>query len=244
MQAIISDIHGNLEALEAVLNDAASQGATDVYCLGNVFAFGGANPRECVDLAMQWRCVLLGKHDLAAFAAQDSYPAYAQNALRWAWSQVIAGDDGRRQQFIEWLPRDHAEPDFLLVHGSPRNPLQESVELEDVFEAKKVSQLFSFVERYCFVGRTQQPGILTEDCRVIRPKNVGLDYRLDERKVIINVGSVGQPRDKDWRASYVLLDGDMVRFRRVEYDVETAIRKVYAIAELENSLGDRLREGR
>jgi hypothetical protein len=244
MQAILSDIHGNLEALEAVLNDAASQGATDVYCLGNVFGFGGPNPRECVDLAMQWKCVLLGKHDLAAFTSLDTYPAYAQNALRWAWSQINAGDDGRRRNFVECLPRYHSETDFLLVHGSPRHPLQESVTLEDVFDAQKIVHLFSFVDRYCFVGRTQQPGVLTDDWRVIRPKNVGLDYRLDERKAIINVGSVGQPKDKDWRACYVLLDGDTVRFRRVEYDVETTIRKVHAIAELENSLGDRLREGR
>ena len=81
-------------------------------------------------------------------------------------------------------------------------------------------------------------------CSSSRPDEVDYAYRLDGRKTLCNVGSVGQPRDGDPRACYVLLDGDTIRYRRVEYDIETTIKKIYAIPDLENFLGDRLREGR
>ena len=77
-----------------------------------------------------------------------------------------------------------------------------------------------------------------------QPEEVDYVYRLDGRKTLCNVGSVGQPRDGDWRACYVLLDGETIRFRRVEYDIDTTVKKIYDIPDLDNFLGDRLREGR
>ena len=76
------------------------------------------------------------------------------------------------------------------------------------------------------------------------PEEIDYLHKLDARKTLCNVGSVGQPRDGDWRACYVLLDGDTIRYRRVEYDIEATIKKIYAVPELENFLGDRLRDGR
>jgi diadenosine tetraphosphatase ApaH/serine/threonine PP2A family protein phosphatase len=100
------------------------------------------------------------------------------------------------------------------------------------------------VKRYCFCGHTHLPGIFTEDCQFREPAEIEYMHHLDERKTICNVGSVGQPRDGDWRASYVLLVGRSIHFRRVEYDIESTVRKIYDNPDLDNFLGDRLREGK
>ena len=108
-----------------------------------------------------------------------------------------------------------------------------------------MERIFALVDRYCFQGHTHVPGIFTErPVSSTAPKKIEYAYKLDGRKTLCNVGSVGQPRDGDWRACYVLLDDDTIRYRRVEYDIETTIKKIYAVPDLENFLGDRLREGR
>jgi diadenosine tetraphosphatase ApaH/serine/threonine PP2A family protein phosphatase len=107
-----------------------------------------------------------------------------------------------------------------------------------------MKRLFGCCPRYCFHAHTHIPGIVTEERRYYSPDEIDNCWRLDDRKALINVGSVGQPRDGDRRACYVLFDGQTIRFRRVEYDVEKTIKKVYAIPELDNFLGDRLRKGR
>ena len=93
------------------------------------------------------------------------------------------------------------------------------------------------------------PGLFTElvpaeQYQFLSPEDVDYVYQLDGRKTLCNVGSVGQPRDGDPRACYILLDGDPIRYRRLEYDIETTVKKIYAVPELENFLGDRLRDGR
>jgi diadenosine tetraphosphatase ApaH/serine/threonine PP2A family protein phosphatase len=154
----------------------------------------------------------------------------------------------RRAQFLMSRPRSHQEGPLLFVHGSPRNPLNEYVFPEDIYNLKKMGRIAENFERSCFNGHTHIPGVFVKSAlgswECFNPEELGGVYWLDGRKTICNVGSVGQPRDGDWRACYVLLDGDEVRFRRVEYDVKTTIRKIYAIPELENFLGDRLRDGR
>src|SRR5439155_982430 len=126
--------------------------------------------------------------------------------------------------FLSQLPRTHAEGDLLFVHGSVRNPINEYVFPEDIYNQRKVAAIFAQVGRYCFQGHTHVPGVFTEEASggyLFRtPDEIDYEHRLDGRKTMINVGSVGQPRDADWRACYVLLEGDVVRFRRVEYDVE------------------------
>ena len=248
MKAIISDIHSNLEALQAVLDDIDRQGVTDVYCLGDVVGYG-PNPRECVDLVMACQLVLLGNHDQGAMFDPEGFNASAERAIFWTRAQLEAPGENRqlkekRWEFLAERPRSHKENGFLYVHGSARNPLNEYVFPEDIYNQRKMERIFALVERYCFQGHTHVPGIFTENLQFFSPEEFESVYKLDGRKTLCNVGSVGQPRDGDWRACYVLLDGETIRYRRVEYDIETTIKKIYAIPDLENFLGDRLRDGR
>ena len=133
---------------------------------------------------------------------------------------------------------------YLYVHGSARNPLNEYVFPEDVYNQKKMEKIFSLIERCCFQGHTHVPGIFTESCRYLSPDEIDFEYSLGDEKVMVNVGSVGQPRDGDNRACYVIQEGDKVSFRRVAYPFATTIEKIFNTPELDNFLGNRLREGR
>jgi diadenosine tetraphosphatase ApaH/serine/threonine PP2A family protein phosphatase len=256
MLAVLSDIHGNLEALRAVLEDARRNGVEAVYCLGDLVGYG-PNPRECVDLAMRWCVVLLGNFDQAARsdpAALSPTAVAATRSLVWSRAQLDApvpyAQAARdRLAFLANRPESHREGDSLFVHGSPRNPLHEYVYPEDIHNQRKMDRIFRLVGRYCFQGHTHVPGIFTEGApedlyQFHAPDEIDFVYRLDGRKTLCNVGSVGQPRDGDWRACYVLLDGDAIRYRRVEYDIDTTVTKIHAVPDLDNLLGHRLREGR
>ncbi len=248
MKALISDIHSNLEALQAVLADIGKCNITEIYCLGDIVGYG-PNPRECIDLVMSCKVVLLGNHDQGAMFDPDGFNPSAERAIFWTRSQLEMPSDNRQQKEQRWeflaeRPRSFRENGFLFVHGSARNPLNEYVFPEDIYNQRKMERIFALVERYCFQGHTHVPGVFTESLQFHSPEEIEYTYKLDGRKTLCNVGSVGQPRDGDWRACYVQLDGDTIRFRRVEYDIETTIQKIYAIPDLENFLGDRLRDGR
>jgi diadenosine tetraphosphatase ApaH/serine/threonine PP2A family protein phosphatase len=248
VKAIISDIHSNLEALQAVLDDIARQNVTETYCLGDVVGYG-PNPRECVDLVMKCKLVLLGNHDQGAMFDPEGFNPPAERAIFWTRAQLEAPvenrlDRERRWEFLAERPRTFRENGFLFVHGSARNPLNEYVFPEDIYNQRKMERIFALVERYCFQGHTHVPGIFTEGLEFHSPEEIDYVYQLDGRKTLCNVGSVGQPRDGDWRACYILLDGETIRYRRVEYDIDSTIKKIYAIPDLENFLGDRLRDGR
>ncbi len=149
------------------------------------------------------------------------------------------------------------------MHGSPRNPLSEYIFPEDIYNHRKMERLFQLVGRYCFQGHTHVPGIFTESFQFFAPDEVDLEYSLGEGKLLVNVGSVGQPRDGDNRACYVILEDGLaedtapddterpslvrapkITYRRLPYDFETTIKKIYSVPELEPFLGDRLRQGR
>jgi len=100
------------------------------------------------------------------------------------------------------------------------------------------------VEKYCFQGHTHVPGVFTEDLNFHAPEEIGFEHPLGKGKILVNVGSVGQPRDGDNRACYVILDDSSVKFRRVEYPFDETAKKIYDIPELDNFFGDRLRDGR
>jgi diadenosine tetraphosphatase ApaH/serine/threonine PP2A family protein phosphatase len=249
-RAIISDIHGNLEALEAVLADIRSQGITDIYCLGDIVGYG-PNPRECIDRVMEvCKVVLLGNHDQGAMFDPDGFNQSAERAIFWTRSQLEHSPEPRhvrerRWEFLAERPRTHKEDGYLFVHGSARNPLNEYVFPEDVYNQRKMERIFALVERYCFQGHTHVPGIFTEDLQFLSPEDIDHVYKLDGRKTLCNVGSVGQPRDGNWRACYVVLHDDgTIQFRRVEYDWQKTRDKIYAIPELDRFLGDRLGEGK
>jgi predicted phosphodiesterase len=248
VKAIISDIHSNLEAAQAVLQDIEKNNVKEIYCLGDVVGYG-PNPRECVDLVMKCKVVLLGNHDQGAMFDPEGFNPPAERAIFWTRSQLESPGETRavkerRWEFLAERPRSFKENGFLYVHGSARNPLNEYVFPEDIYNQRKMERIFALVERYCFQGHTHVPGIFTENLQFHSPEEIEYTYRLDGRKTLCNVGSVGQPRDGDWRACYILLDDDTITFRRVEYDIETTIKKIYAIPDLENFLGDRLRDGR
>ncbi|MSR53979.1 MAG: metallophosphoesterase [Gemmataceae bacterium] len=249
MKAIISDIHGNLEALRAVLDDISHQKIDEgIYCLGDVIGYG-PNPRECIDLVMECKLVLLGNHDQGALFDPDGFNPAAKRAIMWTRDQLEQPAEARqsrekRWEFLADRPRSFKEGGNLYVHGSARNPLNEYVFPEDIYNQRKMEKIFTLVERYCFQGHTHVPGIFTESLQFLTPDDVNHHYRLDGRKTLCNVGSVGQPRDLDPRACYVLYDDESIRYRRVEYDFEVTIRKIYDVPDLDNFLGDRLREGR
>lgn len=249
-KAIISDIHGNLEALEAVLADIRAQGIKDVYCLGDIVGYG-PNPRECIDRVMETcKVVLLGNHDQGAMFDPDGFNQSAERAIFWTREQLEHSPEPRqvrerRWEFLAERPRTHKEDGYLYVHGSARNPLNEYVFPEDIYNQRKMERIFALVDRYCFQGHTHVPGIFTEDLQFYSPEEIDHVFHLDGRKTLCNVGSVGQPRDGNWRACYVVLDDDgTIHFRRVEYDWQKTRDKIYAIPELDKFLGDRLGEGR
>jgi len=246
-RAILSDIHANLEALEAVLADIDTQQIDEIYCLGDIVGYG-PNPRECIDRVMTFQVVVLGNHDQGALFDPEGFSSGAERAIFWTRDQLEGGDSPeaaqRRWDFLAELPRAVRQQKRLFVHGSPRNPLNEYVFPEDVYNTKKLEKLFSLVDHVSFQGHTHVPGVFTEDLRFYHPGDIGERFTLGERKAMVNVGSVGQPRDNDPRSCYVILTDESVEFRRVVYPFEKTAEKIYAIPELDNFLGDRLKDGR
>lgn len=247
MRAIISDIHANFEALEAVLADIDAQGIPEIFCLGDIIGYG-PDPRACIDRVIErTRLCLLGNHDQAALFDPEGFNPGAERAIFWTREQLEKGDpkgNEERWEFLGELPRFVREEKFLFVHGSARNPLNEYVFPEDIYNQRKMEKIFGLVDRYCFQGHTHVPGVFTESLKFFRPEELNFQYDLGPEKVLVNVGSVGQPRNGDPRAQYVVLDGQRVTFRRVDYDFNATAKKIYAIPDLDNFLGDRLRDGR
>jgi len=248
--AILSDIHGNLTALEAVLEDVEGQNVDRIVCLGDVIGYGPA-PCECIDRVAEFEFCVLGNHDSSALFDPEGFNVAAEQAIFWTRAQIECGSDGpdasrRRMQMICSLPRLVDEGNVLFVHGSPRGPTNEYVFPEDTQNLKKMEKLFSLVPHLCFQGHTHVPGVFTTDLRFVRPVDTGAGYSTDDRRLrlMINVGSVGQPRDGDPRSCYVIFDEDRVEFRRVAYDIEKTVQAIEAEPELDDFLGYRLREGR
>ena len=250
--AIISDVHGNFEALTTVLADIDQRQVDRVICLGDILGYG-PDPVDCVELIAQ-RCEwsLLGNHDYGALYEPTNFNAAAEQAAYWTRAQFDRETDDeeavRRWEFLGKLRVRTVFGEFLCVHGSPRRPINEYIFPEDAINSPvKMSQIFDLVDRHCLVGHTHVPGVFTNEPEFYPPADLGGIYRFtDGERVIINPGSVGQPRDFDPRASYAILDEEAktVEFMRLEYDVEKVAKKIHAIPELNNWLGDRLLEGR
>ncbi len=249
--ALISDIHGNYEALQTVLGDIQKQGITRIICLGDIVGYG-PNPRECLDEVIR-RCevTILGNHDEATLFDPDGFNPVALQAVYWTRDELekssgSSSQMNRRWDFLGELPRMHVEGEVMFVHGSAREPTNEYVFPEDVYKRPKLESIFDRVTKYCFQGHTHIPGVFTHDFDFISPDECDYEFQLGDHKALINVGSVGQPRDEDNRSSYVIFDPDtkLVQFRRLNYPYDATARKIYSIDELHNSLGDRLRAGR
>ena len=247
-RAIISDIHANLPALEAILADVAAQGVTSVFCLGDVIGYG-PSPRECLERSRGFDLNLLGNHEEAVLFDPVGFNTRARAAVEWTRDQLSLPDRPREENVALWdllgaMKETHEEDGVLFVHGSPRDPTREYIFVNDIEDPEKMDSIFeSFDGHTCFVGHTHTAGVFTADLKFLYPSALGEHLRLGDGKCIVNVGSVGQPRDGDPRGSYVIFDGDEIIFRRVQYNIDKTI-SLFEGTPLPEYLAQRLREGR
>ncbi len=247
--AIISDIHANLEALTSVLADIDTRGVKRIICLGDVVGYG-PNPLECIDTVID-RCEfsLMGNHDFAIFFEPYNFNTAAENAAFWTRAQFEADTDiqrrNRRWKYVGSMPTRMSNDRFVCFHGSPRKPINEYVFPDDIYTApQKMAAIFDRFEKLCFVGHTHVPGVFIPDPDFYAPEELNNRYTLTDERAMINVGSVGQPRDRNPNASYAILHDDALEFIRVPYDVQKTVDKIRSTDALDNFLGARLLDGR
>ena len=248
--ALISDIHANLTALNAVLAEIDTREVDRIVCLGDIVGYG-PNPVECLDLVME-RCdwALMGNHDFAVLYEPTSFNTSAEQAAFWTRRQFELEPDPAKQrkrwEFLGNLLIRNKTDGALWVHASPRRPINEYIFPDDVMTSpSKMQAIFDRTDGRTFCGHTHVPGVFTDEPDFYPPADLGGKHTFSDReKVIVNPGSVGQPRDRDPRASYAILDDDAVEFFRVEYDVQSVVDQITEIYDLNDFLGHRLLEGR
>jgi len=250
--AIISDIHANLEALEAVLADVRRENLNRILCLGDVVGYG-PNPNECVDKVQRLTEVCLpGNHDYAALDKTDItyFNYYARVAVQWT-AETLTEES---KAFLLSLPFTYQIGDAFFVHATPKDP--EAWDYILTLEDALINFRY-FPSRVCFVGHSHVPLILVEKSPgvvdVIPDSSKSMATKMGASRVelkpgeryIINVGSVGQPRDLDPRAAYGIYDDEANTFtlKRVSYDLKSTQRKIIK-ASLPVFLAERLAVGR
>ncbi|TKJ41524.1 metallophosphoesterase [candidate division LCP-89 bacterium B3_LCP] len=228
--ALISDIHSNLEALTAALEAVERFKPDELICLGDIVGYG-ADPGECIELVRNHTSrVIMGNHDAAVanlLQPENNFNDYALTAIHWTRS--VLSDDHR--DYLKTLPLEILFDDLHLVHGTPGNPGSFDYVLT-TYDAEV--QFTNIKGSNCFIGHTHRPGIYMERDPVDKT----------QPKRIINIGSVGQPRDGDPRLCFALYETktEEVEFIRVEYDIETAATKIRT-AGLPALLAERLGRG-
>lgn len=239
MLVILSDIHANFEALEAVLADIDRHEVSSMVCLGDFVGYG-ASPNECVERVRPLiEHGLIGNHDAAAIGrlSLGDFNNEAATAARWTEQALTA----ETRSYLESLPYKARWHDALLVHASPTEPEEWHYVLSP-FDAEE--ELRSFEEQICFIGHSHYPGTFEQNTRGVDYTRVAEIRLRDDHRYIVNVPSVGQPRDGDPRAGYALYDPEkqLVRHVRLEYDVDKAMDRIKA-AGLPQFLAERLRWG-
>ncbi len=240
--AVISDIHGNRHALDAVLADADDRGCDEIWCLGDIVGYG-ADPNGCCATVRRFASVCLaGNHDLAAIGSLPTaeFSADALAATHWT-SQNLTPDN---RAWLAQLRPDARPPGVRLAHGSPLHPVWEYLLTTEQAEAS----LKAFDEQVALVGHSHVALSFSRDGRdpVVRVDRAHSDeVRFGAQRWLLNPGSVGQPRDGDPRAAWMELDtaAGHATWRRVTYDVAGAATAI-SDAGLPPSLADRLRDGR
>jgi diadenosine tetraphosphatase ApaH/serine/threonine PP2A family protein phosphatase len=237
--AILSDLHANLEATEAVLADARARDCREFVCLGDVVGYN-ANPHECVELVQKLEGpVVKGNHDEQASLDELSlgFNPLAETAINWTRDNLTASD----KEWLSELRLSRQVRDFTIVHATLDTPEQWGY----VFNTLDAVASFTYQHTtVCFFGHTHVAGAFVRDEGVTR-------VRVDQltidpaKKYFINAGSVGQPRDGDWRAAYCIyhVERNLVEQRRVKYDLATAQQKIVK-AGLPRLLAERLELGR
>jgi len=216
--AIIADIHANLAAFTAVLEDIEHRGGVEeVWCLGDIVGYG-PDPHQCIELLRQCEHVCVaGNHDWGAIGKIDlsDFNPDAATACRWTAQQLSPEDI----KYLENLPLVIEKDSFTLAHGSPREPIWEYL-----ISTSIASENFTFFQsQYCLVGHSHVPLVFRDEngsCSFSKlTANIGL--MLGQSRLIINPGGVGQPRDGDPQASYAIYDSEtsLVRLYRIPYDI-------------------------
>jgi putative phosphoesterase len=229
--AIISDIHGNLEALSRALEVIDKERVDEIVCLGDTVGYG-ANPIECLTLVRS-RCsiILLGNHDAASIdlAVANQFTLNAQLSAIWTFGAL----DEESKAFLRGLKPTHPLGEVLFSHGSPYEPDEWHYVISE-FDMREAFR--AFTERICFVGHSHIPVIFSEDGET--------DDIAHHGRFIVNVGSVGQPRDGNPDLSFGIFDREQWSYRnvRAEYDFKTTAKKIRETG-LPRALADRLTVG-
>ncbi len=249
-KAIISDIHGNLEALEAVLREIRHQGIDEIWCLGDIVGYG-PDPVACADLVKKNCSVtLMGNHDWAVLNSPVGFNTLATAMVYKTkeWMRVTdksTEEDKARWNFLSQLPLSAEMDGTLMVHASPRAELSEYILPSDVsHDPEKFSEIFSMIDRFCLVGHTHWPCCISDELELTLIRSDDCTVDLGEQKKIINVGSVGQPRDGDNRACFATLNDEVIQYSRVPYDYRRTMEKISKLGDEYQMLGYRLGLGR
>ena len=237
--ALFGDIHANLEALEAVLEDTSRQGVTDYVCMGDIVGYN-ADPAACLERVRAMDCpTIKGNHDEDASGSHslETMNPIAATALEWTRQQLSA----EQRQWLARLRMVRQVSDFTVVHSTLDQPAHWNYVTNRFDAMSNFSYQFTQI---CVHGHTHVPRVYMKTDKVVEVPADSIEIE-DGAKYFINVGSVGQPRDGDWRACYAIydLDHNMIVFRRVEYDIATTQRKIIAAA-LPPMLAERIQEGR
>jgi diadenosine tetraphosphatase ApaH/serine/threonine PP2A family protein phosphatase len=239
LHAILSDIHGNLEALQAVLEDIDRRGVTRIVCLGDFVGYG-ASPNECIEvLRPRIEAAVAGNHDLAACGRLKLGYFNPDAASAARWTDVQLSDVNRA--YLETLPFSIRWRGMLLVHSSPSSPGEWHYVLSP---ADAEEEMRAYEESVCLIGHSHYPGTFDWNSRSIRYTREPA-IRLEQgHRYLVNVGSVGQPRDGDARAAYLLYDDGVrvVTHVRLDYDIPVAMQRIVE-AGLPRFLAERLRWG-
>ena len=238
---VLADIHSNLEALTAVMDDAADRGGFDmIWCLGDTVGYG-PNPGSCLQLIQSHEFLgVAGNHDYAAVGkrAADDFNYAARAAILWTSGQLSTEET----EFLAGLPTVATTDPFTLVHGSLRDHLNEYLMGQESAQAT----LGLLQTQFCLVGHSHYPFI----CRENQGSPVFSQFTEDEicplgdERLIINPGGVGQPRDHDSRPSYAIYDSGAMTIQRhrVTYNIQSTQEKMRK-ADLPNYLIERLNHG-
>lgn len=237
---IISDIHSNREALEAVLQDISLQKVEEVWCLGDIVGYG-PDPNECINLVRSKIMICVaGNHDHAVAGIIEPFNFDPDAEKACLWTRAALTEESK--EYIASMPLKLVIGDFTLVHGSPRESFEY---ITSSFEAKEaLPYLKSF---FCLIGHSHIPMILRPGEETKRRNSYPTNLRkvtLTEHATFINPGSVGQPRDGNPKSSYMIYDSNsnQVIHRRVVYDVNSTRQKMMSVG-LPAWLGDRLLTG-
>ena len=248
--AILSDIHSNLEAFQVVLEDLEAQDVDFIFCLGDIIGYG-PSPGDVLGMSRIFDFILMGNHENAIINGDRGFNSYAKEAIEWTKNHMTSKEISTIAYFIKGI----AFTDYLFIHASPRFPYFEYINNPRLAAENFATNRFKN-RRFCFYGHTHLTGLYFKRSAKDEVEFIGLPreenessrsvytfHLSDYHRALINIGSVGQPRDRDPRACYVILDNNELSFVRIKYRIKDVVKKLYA-NHLPRILAQRLKIGR